>query len=265
MRLRAGLVGEDAMNKRGISILVGGVYLFLYMPILVLVVFSFNHSPYACCWSGFTLHWYRELFQSAEIWEVLKNSLIVACASTLLSLVFGVMVVYGARQLLDRVVHLFYLPILIPEIVLSVGFLYFFSAFNIPLGLPTLITAHTLLGLAFVVPLVHTRFAEMNRSILEASMDLGASEWQTFVRIVLPFLAPSLLSAGLLAWIISFDDFLMSFFCTGSASQTLPLYLYAKIRVSVSPVINALSTLMLLSSVALVGIFSIKGKAKDMV
>jgi len=245
---------------------VGAAYLFLYLPIIVLVIFSFNNAQGTYNWHGFTTKWYVALFHSEEILMVLKNSLIVAFCSTFLSLVLGVMVVYAFKELLDRLAGLFYIPILVPEIVLSVGFLYLFSFFNIPLGLPTLIVAHTLLGLAFSVPLIHARFSEMDSNVIEASMDLGASGWQTFVRIVLPFLTPSLLSAGLLSWIISFDDFLISFFCAGSSSQTLPLYIYAMIRSGVSPVINALSTIMLVLSCLLVLIYSsIKFQSKDIV
>lgn len=245
---------------------VSGVYTFLYLPIVVLVLFSFNNAADSYHWHGFTWQWYAQLFHSQEIWQALKNSLIVSSVATCLSILFGIMVVYGAKKYLDYVAHLFYIPILVPEIVISVGFLYLFSSLRIPLGLPTLIVAHTLLGLAFTVPLLHTRFAEMNTNLIEASLDLGASEWQTFVRIILPHLMPAIISAGLLAWIISFDDFLVSFFCAGSASQTLPLYIYARVRVGVSPLINALSTIMLITSFLLVIMYSsLEFKSKDIV
>jgi len=256
----------NLIKRLGLPFLVCGVYLILYLPVIVLIIFSFNDAQMTYNWHGFTTHWYKELFVSQEIWLVLKHSLIVAFASTMLSLLFGVMVVYGLKERLDRFASLFYIPLLVPEIVLSVGFLYLFSFLKVPLGLPTLIVAHTLLGLAFTVPLIHARFAEMRIDVVEASMDLGASEWQTFARVVLPFLSPGLVAAGLLAWIVSFDDFLVAFFCAGSSSQTLPLYIYAMVRVGVSPVINALSVLMLFVSCLLVGIYSsIKFKSKDIV
>lgn len=252
------------LRKISLPLLVGFVYLFLYLPIIVLIVFSFNDAQMTYHWHGFTFKWYQELFHSEVIWSVLKNSLIVAGCSTFLSLTLGSMVVYGMKERLNRFAHMFYIPVLIPEIVLSVGFLYLFSFFKIPLGLPTVIVAHTLLGLAYSVPLLHARLAELDEHIIEASLDLGATPWQTFVRIVLPFLSPALLSAGLLTWIVSFDDFLIAFFCTGGSSQTLPLYIYAMVRVGVSPVINALSVLMLVLSCLLVLIYSsIKFKSKD--
>jgi spermidine/putrescine transport system permease protein len=245
---------------------VGCVYLFLYIPIIVLVIFSFNDAHGTYNWHGFTTKWYVQLLYSDEILFVLKNSLIVAFCATFLSLLFSVMVVYAARGILDRVAHMFYIPILVPEIVLAVGFLYFYSFFHIPLGLPTLIVAHTLLGLAFCVPLIHARFSEMDNNVIEASMDLGATQWQTFTYVVFPFLTPALVSGGLLAWIISFDDFLIAFFCAGSASQTLPLYIYATIRTGVSPMINALSTILLIMSALLVLVYSsIKFQSKDIV
>lgn len=252
------------IKRFGLPALVASVYMLLYLPVIVLIVFSFNDAQMTYNWHGFTLQWYKELFASPEIWLVLKNSLIVAISSTTLSLLFGVMIVYGLKERLASLANFFYIPILVPEIVLSVGFLYLFSFFKVPLGLPTLIVAHTLLGLAFTVPIIHSRFVEMSSDVVEASLDLGASEWQTFVRIVLPFLMPSLIASGLLAWIVSFDDFLISFFCAGSSSQTLPLYIYAKVRIGVSPVINALSVFMLMVSCLLVGIYSsITFKSKD--
>lgn len=239
------------ISRRSLTLCVSSVYLFLYLPIIILVFFSFNNATSSYHWVGFTMKAYAQLLHSQEIWLALKNSLIVATSAMFLSIIFGTMVVYGARKYLDKISHLFYIPILVPEIIISVGFLYFFFAFKIPLGIPSLIVAHTLLGLALTVPLLHTRLSEMSPDIVEASLDLGASEWQTFRRIIIPHLTPAIFAAGLLAWIISFDDFLISFFCAGSL-QTLPLYIYARVRVGVSPVINAISTLTLITSVLLV-------------
>ncbi len=244
------------IGRISLPIFVACVYTLLYLPIIILFVFSFNSAPGGYSWGGFTLRWFVELFHTAEIWLVLKHSLIVAFSAMFLSLLFGVMLVYGMKERLARIAVFFYIPILVPEIVLAVGFLYLFSFLSVPLGLVTLIVAHTLLGLAFAVPLLHVRFSELDPNIIEASLDLGASKWQTFVYVILPFLRPALLSIGLLIWITSFDDFLISFFCAGSASQTLPLYIYARIHVGITPVINALSTFTLLVSSLLVIIYS---------
>jgi spermidine/putrescine transport system permease protein len=232
------------------------VYALLYLPIIVLIIFSFNDSSATYQWGGFTLRWFGELFHSSEIWLVLKHSLIVAFSAVALSLLFGLMIVCSLKERLNRIASWFYIPLLVPEIVLAVGFLYLFSFLRVPLGLTTLIVAHTLLGLAFSVPLLHARFVEMNPDVIEASLDLGASKWQTFIRVVLPFLQPAVFSVALLVWMTSFDDFLISFFCTGSASQTLPLYIYARVHAGITPVINALSTFTLLVSFLLVIVYS---------
>jgi len=139
-----------------------------------------------------------------------------------------------------------------PEIVLAVGLLSLFSFFSVSLGATTLIVGHTLLGLGYVIPILHGRFAEMDANLIEASYDLGATQRQTFFKIVLPLLSPALIAAGLLVFIISLDDFIISFFCAGASVQTLPLYIFTVIRTGASPMINALSTIMLLVSSVLV-------------
>jgi len=254
------------LRRLSLPLFVCGIYGLLYLPILVLVIFSFNNSPATYQWGGFTLRWFTELFRTDEIWLVLKHSLIVACSAVGLSLLLGVMIVYSMKERLDRIAAWFYIPLLVPEIVLAVGFLYLFSFLHIPLGLATLIVAHTLLGLALAVPLLHARFVEMDANVIEASLDLGASRWQTFARVILPFLRPALLSVGLLVWITSFDDFLISFFCAGGPSQTLPLYIYARVHTGITPVINALSTFTLMVSCLLVIVYStLRVKLKEIV
>lgn len=242
--------------RYGLPLLVGAVYLFLYIPIIVLVLFSFNASGLLYTWSGFSLHWYRLLFSNTEIWYVFRNSLIVAFSSAALSVILGTLLVYGAKRYIDRITMLFYGSVLFPEIVLAVGLLGFFSFFSVPLGLVTLIAAHTLLGLGFVIPIVHARFDEFDERIAQAARDLGASELQTFFYIVVPFLMPALFSAILLVLIVSFDDFLIAFFCAGSTAQTLSLYIFAMIRTGVSPEVNALSTLILVGSSMIVLLLS---------
>lgn len=233
-------------------------YLFLYIPIAVLVIFSFNNNAFSQTWLGFTTHWYHDLFASSEVWDSLKNSLIIAFSSVILSLTLGsVLIFFGTRASVKRLLLLFYVNLAIPEIVLAVGLLALFSFFMVPLGAITLIVGHTLLGLGYVVPIVYARFAELDVSLIEASYDLGATKRQTFFSIVLPLLAPALLAAGLLVFIISLDDFIISFFCAGASVQTLPLYIFAVIRTGASPTINALSTLMLLVSSLLVLLFSL--------
>ena len=240
-----------------IPIIVAALYLFLYIPIFVLIVFSFNDNAFTCAWSSFTTHWYYDLFASEEVWYALKNSLIIALSSVFLSLTIGSsLIFFGSRTIVKRLLPLFYGSLAMPEIVLAAGLLLFFAFFAVPLGAMTLIAGHTLLGLGYVIPIVYDRFVELDESLIEASYDLGATQRQTFFSIVLPLLMPALMASGLLVFIISLDDFLISFFCAGASVQTLPLYIFAVIRTGASPMINALSTLMLIVSSLCVLLFS---------
>jgi spermidine/putrescine transport system permease protein len=235
--------------------LVSLIYSFLYVPIFIVIIFSFNKASIGYKWIGFTTEWYKELLYSNEIWHVFKNSIIVATSTVILSLILGIALAWGLYRKNVRFFSLFYSTIMIPEIVLSVGLLSLFILFSVPLGLNALIIGHTLLGLGFVVPILHVRFQELNYSLVEASLDLGANIWYTFFKVVFPFLIPAIVSAALLVFIISLDDFLISFFCSDSTSQTLSLYIYSTIRAGVSPLVNALSTVMLAVSSLLVLLF----------
>jgi len=239
------------------SAFVAGVYLFLYTPIVVLVIFSFNSASFPAPWSGFTLFWYKQLFLSTPIIHALYTSLIVAVSATALSLAMTLGVIYYHVMVrpLNFLLTLFYGNVLVPEVVLAVGLLSFLSFFSIPLGIPTLIVAHTVLGLGYAVPIVVMRLTEIDSRLTEASLDLGATPAQTFVKITLPLLAPALIAAGLLIFIISFDDFILSFFCAGSTATTLSLYIFGMLKSGISPVVNALSSLLLVMSSILVLIF----------
>jgi len=237
---------------------VAALYLFLYLPIFVLVIFSFNNNAFTHNWLGFTTHWYADLFASTEVWHALKNSLLIAGASVALSLTLGsTFIFFGSRATVNRLLLLFYGSLAMPEIVLAVGLLSLFSFFSVSLGATTLVVGHTLLGLGYVIPILHGRFVELDVNLIEASYDLGATKRQTFFKIVLPLLAPALIAAGLLVFIISLDDFIISFFCAGASVQTLPLYIFTVIRTGASPMLNALSTIMLIISSLLVIVFSL--------
>lgn len=236
---------------------VAAAYVFLYMPIIILILFSFNNSLFPYEWKGFTLRWYAALWESTEVWDALKNSVIVALSAVFLSVTLGVSVVYySSRSWLARLLILFYGTLAVPEIVIAAGLLSVFIGMYVPLGLTTLIVAHTLIGLGYVIPLVHTRFAELNYALTEASLDLGATRTQTFFAVILPLLSPVIIAASLLVFIISLDDFLIAFFCSGATTQTLPMYIFSMIRSGATPTVNALSTLLLLISSLLVMIFS---------
>ncbi len=224
-------------------------YLFLYVPLVILTIFSFNDSKLRFNWVGFTTKWYGALWRSSEVWDSLQNSLIVATSSVFLCLIMSALFIFfGRRGYVRRMRMLFYGNLAIPEIVLAVGLMSFFYFFSVPLSLTTLIAAHTVLGLGYVIPIMYDAYIELDRRYMEASLDLGATQWQTFYRIVLPLLRPALIVSALLVFIISFDDFVLSFFCAGGSTQTLPMYIFAMIRAGSSPLVSALSTFLLLMS-----------------
>ncbi len=241
------------------------IYLFLYVPIVVLLVFSFNTERFPSPWIGFTFKWYKELFHSTYLWRAFGNSLIVATSSTLISLIAGVFLIFYAAQggRIRKKLTLFYGNLIIPETVLAVSLLSFFSSIRIPLGLTTLILAHTVLALGLVIPILYGRFQELDVRLKEASLVLGASPIQTFFKVTLPLLKPPLITAGLLVFIISFDDFILSYFCAGSSAQTLSLYILSMLRSGVSPVVNALSAVLLFfSSLFVFLLFSLKTRLR---
>ncbi len=251
-------------SRNWLSLWVGMTYVFLYTPIAVLVLFSFNKVAFPYRWVGFSLQWYEELFVSADIWEAVYNSLIVAFSAVTLSIVLGLALVsWCLRQKYDGLVSLFYPNLMIPEIILVAGLLSLFVFFNIPLGLTTLIVGHTILGLGYTVPIIYSRYKMIDRRIIEASLDLGATDRQTFFKIIIPMLRPALIASGLLVFIISLDDFLIAFFCAGTSAQTLSMYIFGMVRSGVSPVVNALATVMLVVSSLLVMAFcSLQRSAK---
>jgi spermidine/putrescine transport system permease protein len=251
------MVNGNYFSRFFLPTFVGLTYLFLYIPIAVLIIYSFNENALSSQWDGFTTRWYSELFASGEVWDALKNSLLVASISVALSVMFGsLLIFFCARNYISRVVVLFFANLAIPEIVLAVGLLSFFYMTSISLGVTTLIAAHTALGLGYVVPIVYARYEEIDRTLIEASMDLGATEFQTFYKIVLPLLMPAILGAGLLVFVISLDDFVLAFFCSGAGVVTLPMHIFSLVRSGATPAVNALSTLLLVASSLLIMIFS---------
>lgn len=236
---------------------VSAVFIFLYLPIVVLMVFSCNKSELPFVWEGFSLRWYYELWFSTEIWHALCNSLIVAFSAAFLSISMALLYVfYGTVRMVNQLYLTFYASLATPEIVLAVGLLNLFSLCFIPLGLLTLIVGHTLLGLGYVVPIIHARYQELDKQYLEASLDLGASEAQALRYVMIPLLKPAIMAAALIVLVISLDDFIISFFCSGGATQTLPMYIFVMIRTGASPIVNALSTVLLILSSVLVVTFS---------
>lgn len=238
------------IGRLGHVLLIACTYLFLWVPIVVLLVFSFNTESFPSPWQGFTLKWYKELIHSVYLWKAFGNSLLIAICSTLISVLMGIFLIFYVAQggKVGKYVNLFYGSVIIPETVLGVSLLGFFSLASISLGLTTLIVGHTVLGLGFVIPMVYARYLELDHRLTEASLVLGATPVQTFFKVTLPLLRPTLITSGLLVFIISFDDFILTYFTAGSSVQTLSLYILSMIRSGISPVVNALSALLLFIS-----------------
>jgi spermidine/putrescine transport system permease protein len=245
-------IGRHAMNLHGLM-----SYIFLYAPILILVVFSFNASRFAsAAWRGFTLDWYVQLFQNEAIGSALRNSLIISLSSTIISTIFGTMVALAMERYTFRgklaFDALLYLPIIIPDIAMAVMLLLFFVLARIPLGRTTIIISHIAFNISFVAIVVRARLAQFDRTLEEAAQDLYADHWQTFRRVTLPLLMPGILGGALLAFTLSLDDFVITFFTAGPGATTLPLRIYSMVKLGVTPEINALSAVMILVSIVLV-------------
>lgn len=231
------------------------IYLFLYAPIAVLVVFSFNRSRLSARWLGFTGAWYESLWRNEQIFQSLVNSLTVAAVTTLLCIAFGTLTALAlARQRRGKTVldGLIYLPLVIPEIAIAVAMVIFFSLIRFELSLATVIVAHITFCISLVIIVVGARLAGADRSVEEAALDLGADEWTTFWRVTLPLAAPGILSAALLVFTTSFDDYLITSFVAGVRSTTLPLQIYSMLKRGITPEINAVSTAILAATVPLV-------------
>jgi spermidine/putrescine transport system permease protein len=231
------------------------VYLFLYAPIVILVIYSFNSSRYAI-WEGFSWKWYEILLRDQLILRSLKNTLIVAVAATLVSTVAGTIAALGIQRFEFRgkgmLDSLFYLPVIIPEIVMAASLVIFFGFIQFKLGLTTVILAHIAFCISYVIIVVRARLEGFDRTLEEASMDLGANEFQTFFRVTLPVIAPGIISGALLAFTISIDDYIITSFVAGVGSTTLPLQIYSMVKTKVTPEINAISTLLLVPTILLI-------------
>jgi spermidine/putrescine transport system permease protein len=232
-----------------------GTIVFLFMPLVVLVLYSFNDSR-SGSWGGFSLRWYVKLFtDSPDLWRAFGNSAIIALGSALVATAIGTLGAIGVNwyrfRLRSYLRTVTFLPMILPEIIIGVSLLVFFSGIGLRLGLFPVFVAHVSFNLPFVFLLVLARLEEFDFSIIEAARDLGANETQTLLKVILPITMPGIVSGFLTAVTLSLEDFVITFFVTGPGATTLPLYVYSAIRFGVSPVINALSVVMILGTVAL--------------
>lgn len=226
------------------------VLLFFYLPIFVLIAHSFNASRFSGSWEGFSLRWYSRLFTERDIWFALRNTLIVAVSATLVSMILGTLAALALHRFNGRLqrVHytLIYTPLVVPDILMGMSLLLFFVAIGAQLGLFTIFLAHTSFCISYVAMVVLARLQDFDFSIIEAAQDLGANRWTTARKVLIPLLAPGIAAGGLLAFTLSIDDFVITFFVTGPGATTLPIQIYSMIKHGSPPLINALSTILLL-------------------
>lgn len=259
----------DWKTTPGLSSLTWIVYLFLYAPLLVIVIYSFNVGRQATIWEGFSFDWYVRVFQNRDIGVALSNSLIVAVASMILSTLLAVTAALSLRQArmgagAKITLGLILMPLVVPEIMVAVATLVFFSGIGLKLGLGNLIIAHTVFCVPVAYLPIQARLADMGSAVEDAARDLYSDEWQVFRRVTLPLLLPAILSGAMLAFASSLDDFLISMLLADAGQTTLPVYIYGMLRLGVSPEVNAVSTLLLVSSVVIVLIaLRLQGMSKN--
>ena len=257
---KTGLKGLRGTPDWALLLVSGFVFLFLYAPILVLMFFSFNSTRSTQVWTGFSLEWYGELLRDQSVHDAFRTSLIVGITATAIATVIGTLTAlalsrhsFRGQTAADTAI---YAATVMPEIVVGVSLLVFFVAVFVPLGvqlgITTIVIAHVAFTISFVTIVVRARLSGMDRSVEEAAQDLGASPVQTFLRVTLPLILPGVMAGALLAFTLSFDDFVITFFVSGVGSSTLPLKIYSMIKFGVSPVINALSTVVLIATMILI-------------
>ncbi len=250
--------------KRFYTFLIFG---FLYAPIVVLAVFSFNDSKSTAKWDGFTIDWYKSLFQNDHIMKALYYTVLVAVVSAVIATVIGTLAAFGIfymkswRQKL--VLNINSIPILNPDIVTGVSLMTLFVFLNIELGLITMIIAHVTFCIPYVVLSVLPKFKQMPGEMLEAALDLGATPWYAFKKVIYPEIKPGIITGALIAFTLSIDDFVISFFNTGSGVTNLSIAIYSMARRGIKPEINALSTLMFLTVLVLLLIINKRTKIEE--
>jgi len=225
-------------------------FIFLYLPVVVLIVSSFNASRFGGAWEGFSFSWYQRLFQEPTIWHALVNSFVVAIYSSLLATLLGLTAALALHKYSSRLqkLHLGLLitPLIMPDILMGICLLFLFISIALKLSLFTVFLAHTTFCISYVTMIIKTRLETIEPTVLEAARDLGASSFTLFWKIVLPILSPAILAGWLLAFTLSFDDFVITFFVVGPGATTLPVYIYSMMKFGAPPMINALSSLILL-------------------
>ena len=244
------------MNRLPLAVYTAIVLVVLYAPILVMAGFSFNESPYYQ-WKGFSLHWYRAMAEDRAIRSTLSNTLILSSVSTVLATVLGTLAALAARETFRGkrlYATLVSVPVMVPDIVLAISLLLLFRALGATLSLWTAVAAHATFNLSYVAVVVSARLQGLDRSVELAAQDLGATPLQAFWKVTFPAILPGIVSGALLAFTLSFDDFVITYFTTGPGNGTLPMRIYSMVRFAVTPEINAISTVILAASLVLIGV-----------
>ena len=232
-------------------------YAFLYVPLIIVVVYSFNDSRLNAEWVGFTLDWYRKLAANGEMLTAAGNSLLIGLCASFVATVLGTMAGVAMHRYKLRLLPVLVLaPIAIPEILMGVSLLIFFVLLNLTLGLLSVALAHIAFCIGFVAIVVRARLSGMDESLTEAARDCGASPWQSFRYVTLPLIMPGVVAGALMAFTLSIDDFVITFFTAGAGTVTLPLQIYSMIKIAVTPEVNAVSTLLMLLTLVLIVIAS---------
>ena len=246
-----------------------GVFIFLYAPIAVLIAYSFNSGKSRGRWEGFTLEWYRTLFHNQQISSALYYTLIIAVLSATIATIIGVAAAIGLSQMKPRwqkaAMNVNYLPVLNPDIVTGIALMLFFVSVGVRLGFGTMLFAHIIFNIPYVILSVAPRLRKSSARLMEAAMDLGATPMQAVMKVVLPEIFPGIMSGFLIAFTLSIDDFVISFFTTGSGVSNLSIEIYSMARRGIKPEINALSTLLFLSVLLLligINLLSKRGSKK---
>lgn len=244
------------MNRWVKRFYAGLVYLFLYLPLAVMAVYSFNASKYSLSWKGFTLKWYGKLLENSTLLDAALRSVTIAFISATIACIIGTLAAFMLHQYRfpsrKAVFASIFVMMMSPDIVIGISLLVLFLALGLTLGFWTLLMAHVALCMPFVTATVYSRFRGFDRSVVEAARDLGATEPQVFRRIVLPMALPGLVAGWLLSFTLSLDDVIISFFTTGPTFEVLPLRIYSMVRLGIKPDVNALSVLMILITVTAV-------------
>lgn len=234
---------------------VGLAFLFIYAPIIVLIVFSFNASKSRGVWTGFTLDWYRKLFTNREVLSAFKNTIIIAVISSIVSTIMGTFAAIGIHNMRGKskkaVLNLNYLPVINPDIVTAVSLMALFRFLRINFGMTTMLLSHIVFSTPYVILSILPKLKQMNKNLAEAAMDLGATPFYAMRKVIIPQIMPGIVTGGLIAFTLSIDDFVISFFNTGHGVNNLSITIYSMARKGINPVINALSTIMFVSLLVL--------------